>query len=491
MRPFLVWPALLLAAPMPLGCVPDSAASADVVSLPPDQPGAETEADSSRSDFVDASTTPTLDAAGDARIDGARDVSAREVGAVLDVADVSDVPTSDARAMDAVIVDAPTVPPTCPVAASALTSTGAEGAFSPTVDVVLSPGVHHFTTIHVPAGVTVRSSGDALDLRALGAVTILGAIDMSGGAGRTGPACVGTLEDGGRCDGGPGGATGHPGFAASGQGRGGAHRHAIDFMLATQEGGNGGAGLAGGGGGIGERSGLDVGTRGRDGDGPNGGVGANFETIGFPVTCRAIPAGGGRATNPVDHGRDGDTFTFDCAIFPVFFYARSGGGGGSMGVAAASDPAMCLSFHAGSGGGGGGCPSGTGRFPAGFVGGGGGGGGGGALRSVSPVSNALGPTARLLAVGGSGTGGGGGGSGGAIFLASPSLVIPMGATVQATGGIGGDGIGGAGGVGRVRLSARESECSLGGTFTPPLAVRCAPSPRSGVPGRVHVTAWPD
>jgi hypothetical protein len=33
-------------------------------------------------------------------------------------------------------------------------STGAEGAFAPVTNTVLSPGVHNFTTITIPAGVT-------------------------------------------------------------------------------------------------------------------------------------------------------------------------------------------------------------------------------------------------------------------------------------------------------------------------------------------------
>jgi hypothetical protein len=36
---------------------------------------------------------------------------------------------------------------------------GAEGAFAPVTNTTLSPGVHNFTTINIPAGVTVTTNG--------------------------------------------------------------------------------------------------------------------------------------------------------------------------------------------------------------------------------------------------------------------------------------------------------------------------------------------
>ncbi|MBI5512336.1 MAG: hypothetical protein HY909_01130, partial [Deltaproteobacteria bacterium] len=70
-------------------------------------------------------------------------------------------------------------------------STGAEGAFNPTGSVTLTPGVHNFTTINIPSGVTVRVSGNGvLDLRAIGDVTIAGRVDVSGGNGGNGANCV-------------------------------------------------------------------------------------------------------------------------------------------------------------------------------------------------------------------------------------------------------------------------------------------------------------
>ncbi len=64
-----------------------------------------------------------------------------------------------------------------------------EGAFDPTVNpTYLSPGVHSYTTITVPAGVTVYVAGagalsGTLDLEATGAIEIDGTIDVSGGSG--------------------------------------------------------------------------------------------------------------------------------------------------------------------------------------------------------------------------------------------------------------------------------------------------------------------
>src|SRR5207245_553825 len=68
---------------------------------------------------------------------------------------------------------------------TAFNSTGAEGAYSPTVSATLPGGIHNFTTINIPAGVTITiaaaSNTGILDLRATGNVNIAGTIDLSGG----------------------------------------------------------------------------------------------------------------------------------------------------------------------------------------------------------------------------------------------------------------------------------------------------------------------
>ena len=60
---------------------------------------------------------------------------------------------------------------------------------------MLAPGVYHFTTITIPSGVTVTTNGTGtLDLRATGAVTIAGAIDVSGSRGGNGAAYGGCAQ---------------------------------------------------------------------------------------------------------------------------------------------------------------------------------------------------------------------------------------------------------------------------------------------------------
>src|SRR5262245_12991747 len=77
--------------------------------------------------------------------------------------------------------------PTDPCVENPFASTGEDGPFAPDGDTVLLPGVYNFTTITIPAGVTVTTEGNArLDLRASGAVVINGVIDVSGARGGDG-----------------------------------------------------------------------------------------------------------------------------------------------------------------------------------------------------------------------------------------------------------------------------------------------------------------
>src|SRR5690606_4097084 len=83
-------------------------------------------------------------------------------------------------------------------------STGVDGVFAPMSNTVLPTGVYNYTTITIPAGVTVTSNGAGLlDLRATGDVVIAGTLDVSGAAG-------GASGNGGcYLGGGGGGATGN------------------------------------------------------------------------------------------------------------------------------------------------------------------------------------------------------------------------------------------------------------------------------------------
>lgn len=74
------------------------------------------------------------------------------------------------------------------VLASALDfGTGANGAFSPTTSANLAGGTYDFTTVNIPAGVTITVTGNQpLIIRATGNVNVAGTIEASGLAGANG-----------------------------------------------------------------------------------------------------------------------------------------------------------------------------------------------------------------------------------------------------------------------------------------------------------------
>ena len=122
-------------------------------------------------------------------------------------------------------------------------STGAEGAFAPAANTVITPGIHNYTTINIPAGVTVTTNGSGvLDLRATGNITIAGTINVSGGLGGTGVRPTG---------GGGGGTTGSQSTAATGiPGGAGAGGVAPAGSPSSGCGANGAGGANGGGSGT-------------------------------------------------------------------------------------------------------------------------------------------------------------------------------------------------------------------------------------------------
>ncbi len=243
-------------------------------------------------------------------------------------------------------------------------STGADGAFTPAANTTLTlpaNGVFNFTTVNIPAGVTVKFQRNATNtpvfMLATGNVLIAGTIDIggeTGGSGGAGP--VALIGKGG--EGGPGG------FAGGNAGRG------IEFGGSFLQ--QGGRGLGPGGGG-------------RISSAPDNGAGGGFGEPG-------VPSGGGGG---VTYGSP--------TLLPLV--GGSGGGGGAGG-----NPNGC------AGGGGGGAiliaSSGTitvngeilarggatGPPPCG--GGGGGGGSGGGIRLVA---NTIAGTGSLHAQGGTGT----------------------------------------------------------------------------------------
>jgi hypothetical protein len=423
-------------------------------------------------------------------------------------------------------------------------STGTEGAFNPMVNpTYLSPGVHNFTTINVPAGVVVYVAGSAaggesgvLDLRATGDVTINGVIDVSGGPGsqstitsrstRQGRAGAGgftgdprTAVPGPACEwvGGVSGGNGRGVLGTTGTCRVGSNSACItdnttQLIFASpvaQFGGGGGVftgyrayGAGGGGYAGGAPGALGAPYPGeQDCSGASGGGGA---TVG-----RGGSAGTGRAAYD---GRNGTLGQTQCpGIMPSIPASYvGGGGGGSIGAAAANDIAVATTFYPGSGGGGGSAD--YLNRPA-FGGTSGGGGGGGALRIWSQTTISI--NGRVLANGGDGGdayigtsmaagcdpqpgAAGGGGSGGVIFLRAPTITTGARAQVTALGGAGGvaslyatGGAGGGGGLGRIRLSVDSARCTLAGTFNPPLVAGCAATPAPGVVGRTYVSAYPN
>jgi len=374
-------------------------------------------------------------------------------------------------------------------------SDGSEGPFHPMSDTVLSAGIHQFTWVTIPAGVTVTTSGaGVLEIRAGGDVVIEGTIDLSGGDGAAGLASVRSASLGGGggataapipsptgsiffCPiGGPGGRRGSGGLDQRGEdGRGISGRYGLGGLFG---GGGGGAfavstyscaGSVGGGG------------AGAGGGGPAGGGGG-----GARITYRGgagggpVPAPGGLPGMPGEGGVAGG------APYDGSAGGTSCGGGGSIGTMAAGDLAIASTFITGSGGGGGGVSTYDHA-------GGGGGGGGGALRIATTRRLEITESGVLLANGGAGgdgrtssEGGGGGGSGGVIFLAAPDVRIA--GIVHARGGAGGCGVNG-GGLGRIRLSVRSTYCDIGvGSFAPQLRSDCNPADEAGY---AHLAEWPE
>ncbi|MCZ7686790.1 MAG: hypothetical protein M5U28_51815 [Sandaracinaceae bacterium] len=165
--------------------------------------------------------------------------------------------------------------------APAVPSDGSMGAFAPSADVELPAGVYHFTTITIPAGVTVRTDGvGRLELRATGAVVIDGVVDLSGGDGAPntggvtggggttgvpldglgGTACTGCCPAGVGGDGAPGGSSAlHPDRCGEGGVRGGgAGGLGSSSGIGSGGGGGGYAGGSGGGRSVASGAGASV-----------------------------------------------------------------------------------------------------------------------------------------------------------------------------------------------------------------------------------------
>ncbi len=280
-------------------------------------------------------------------------------------------------------------------------STGADGAFSPTTSTTLTlppDGVFNFTTITIPAGVTVTFARNAANtpatLLASGNVTIAGTIAVSGSPGGTGVS-PGTILASNAGAGGPGGFDGGDG---------------ADGIVST----TGGAGL-GPGGGAGGLAPSTVGGGGGGGFVVAGGNGGAVSTF-APATT---PGGGAYGT---------------LTLLPLI--GGSGGGGGG---------AVFGNTGGGAGGGGGAlliASSGTITFTGTLLAKGGQGGG---------------PSANI-----SGTGQGGGGSGGAIRLVATVITGSGGTiNVSGGPGVGNSfAFSGTGSAGRIRVEVYSNTATI-------------------------------
>lgn len=320
-----------------------------------------------------------------------------------------------------------------PGVASAFTSpsTGADGAFSPTVNTVVAlppSGIFNYTSVNIPAGVTVKflrnTTNTPVVILATGDVTIAGTLDVSG----TSSANVGAAGDGALGD------DGTPGIGGPG-------------------------GFAGGSGGL---AGSSPALPGGTGLGPGGGP-AGLPSPGSNFCSAGTPLGGGGGG-----------------------FSASGGNSSICGTAGLVTPggvaygsSQLLPLIGGSGGG-----AGAGGVS---LSGSGGGGGGGAL--LIAASGTVSVTGTISASGGasgststSGNGStGGGGSGGAIRIIATTLsgngTIAANGGAVGTGGVDG---GGAGAAGRIRLEAE--------TFNRTAAT--TPTASINTPGPVFVTGSP-
>ena len=287
-------------------------------------------------------------------------------------------------------------------------STGADGPLNPTVDSVIAlpdDGVFNYTSINIPAGVTVRfernRTNTPVRLLVAGDAQIDGIIDISGqDSPATGPAGDGVLAD-----------DGLPGIGGPG-------------------------GFNGGRGGEPGESGFE----GAQGLGPGGGFPALWQGTSNGNLGGCVGAGGGFGSAGIDGRR----------YSGGFFCGETASGGDAYG----ND--RLLPLIGGSGGGGG---AGGGAFA-----GSGGGGGGGAL--LIAVSGTLTVNGEIRASGGdSGDfdggapgGGGGGGAGGGIRIVATTIAGD--GPIEARGGIGWkndpfDGRSGQGGTGRIRLESEN------------------------------------
>ncbi|WP_255989552.1 hypothetical protein [Chitinolyticbacter albus] len=332
-------------------------------------------------------------------------------------------------------------------------STGSNGAFNPTVNTVVelpASGILNYTTVSIPAGVTVKFKKNAANtpvvILASGDVTIAGTLNLDGDKG----ADSGTAGDGNQGDDGLPGAGGPGGFAGGRGGKAQATSSNADG-IAKKALYTGGAAL---------------------GPGAGAGGGLSYRIPYSDDLYRMGGGGGGHA----GAGEGSYRYRHD----PGSSYDK---GGGAAGTSYGSELLLPLIGGSGAGGGAGG---------SNYPGTGGGGGGGALLIAASGTVNITGGIYARGGAGGSsaGTGygaSGGGGSGGAIRVVATR--ISGNGQLQAGGGWRGTAngsngdetyTGGNGSSGRIRLEGES--ITYNGANTPTY--------KPGTPGPIFVANAP-
>ncbi len=273
--------------------------------------------------------------------------------------------------------------------------TGADGAYSCTSGTCnLAGATYNYTTFNISSGATVNVTGTtALIIKATGAVTIAGTLNLNGGNGYTGNYAGGGNGGSGGYAGGSGGNTGcgdvcHSTSGYSGGGPGGGGGGYADGSNDGGSGGGGGGGYGGygGGGGITDPA-------------PGGGPGAGGGTY---TTITGGSGGGGSAS----------------------FYGGGGGGGGYLKISSAESIINSGTINANGGNGGDSA---------------GGAGSGGRISLAAPsITN----NGAINAKGGSAGAYGGSGGGGRVFLNDSDATIAGTGSVSRIAGTAGYGIGG-------------------------------------------------
>ena len=322
---------------------------------------------------------------------------------------------------------------------------GSDGDFKPVFNTVLDAdaqpgGVFNFRVVEIPAGVTVRVTGNVpATILSLATMRIDGTLDASGGAGADSEisTTASTIPATPGGQGGPGG------------GDGGAATHNITVTTSsTWDGPDGGSG------------GDGYGTT------DTGAEGGRYGTSTWPTYYYKMGSGGGGGGH-FTKGADGEKTRYTAVQ-----YQNDGGPGGKVSGDASLEPV--------TGGGGGGSGSQGRYYSVPYNNGASAGGGGGGGIALASANDILITGGSILADGGdgglianSGTyagGSGGGGAGGAIFAKSLRSVVLDNAKLSAVGGQAGGGgnptftgLGGDGGAGFVRLHDGDGAPTITGS----------------------------